>query len=110
MPDLHHALTETFKAGLSSHPDHARHIATALHAASTQSGTSTKSEANYRKADDPATSCATCTHFEEPSSCALVSGKIAPDHVSDLYDPKPSSSSADTTSVSANEGSDPNAK
>jgi hypothetical protein len=45
-------------------------------------------QVNYRPAEDPAMSCATCQHFiEVDGSCEVVAGPIDPTFTSDLFEP-----------------------
>jgi len=43
--------------------------------------------AAYGPADDPSRSCSTCLHFDGAGSCDIVDGAIAPDGVSDYWEP-----------------------
>lgn len=45
-----------------------------------------KKEAHYRDAER-GTSCAKCKHFVMPNKCAIVSGNIRPDGLSDMFEP-----------------------
>jgi hypothetical protein len=43
--------------------------------------------AAYGPAREPGKSCSTCAHFDGAGSCDIVDGAIAPDGVSDFWEP-----------------------
>ena len=53
-----------------------------------------KADVNYRPADDPAESCATCTNFDGSGGCDRTSGSIKPTYVCDQHSNGGSSDSA----------------
>ncbi len=54
---------------------------------SSDGGKIDKSVVNYRVAEDQRFRCGTCSMFESPGSCSLVSGIISPEGVCDKYEP-----------------------
>jgi hypothetical protein len=47
--------------------------------------TYTKSEADYRPSSDDDRRCGKCNHFDAPSSCEIVSGRIDEQDVCNYY-------------------------
>ena len=51
----------------------------------TKTGKESKFTARYRKATVKGRNCGTCAHMRKDGMCAVVSGPVERDHVSDLY-------------------------
>lgn len=83
--DLAEQLTGIFQAGLKSDPALAQTLLAGAED-DTAEGKATKLEAHYRPAEGEE-SCSSCSHFNGTASCDVVSGRVSPDGLSDLYEP-----------------------
>jgi hypothetical protein len=80
-------LTEAVRAWVSNAPPEVRRLLT-IRAGQNNVGADgkvSKQDANYRKADGEQR-CDNCSHWQSPSGCEIVAGKIVPDMVSDYWE------------------------
>ncbi len=85
MSDLATQFADILKKGDATF---ASSLADALSKTATDGGSSTqtKAEANYQSKSDSDKMCSNCKHYQGDGSCEVVSGKINPHGISDLYE------------------------